>query len=871
MLTQYFEVKKAHPDAIVFFRMGDFFEMFYDDAILASRLLEITLTSRGPRGGAEPPIPMAGVPATAVDQYVARLVKLGRKVALCDQVEDARAAKGLVRREVVRIATPGTTADPLTVTGGENVFLAALVRKGGVVGFGFADLSTGRLDTGEVEVADAAARLIDEFARYRPREVLLPAGSGLAEVLPPDHGAALTERPSDPGDPRRARERLERHLGVASLSGFGLDGKDAAAGAAGLLLAYLEETQRASLGHLRSLAFLHPADYLTLDAATARNLELVRSLADGTAAATLLAVVDCTRTAMGARLLRDRLLRPSARLEVIEARLAATAALHDDGPARARLRDQALNQVHDLERLLSRVTLRTANARDLLALKDSLRALPELKRIAAGFEAGLLVRLAGAIDELGDVALRLEQAIAEDAPASIREGGLIRKGFDPRLDELKSIASEGRSWIAAYEARERQATGIASLKVRYNRVFGYSIEVTRSNLGAVPPRYERRQTLANAERYTTAELKEYEAKVLDAEEKLLDLEYEAFARIRDEVGAEAPRIARSAGAVAELDLLAAAAAVAARDGWCRPRVEPDGAFTVSEGRHPVVQAGLGGERFVPNDLLLDPAARQVLLVTGPNMGGKSTYLRQTALIAILAHAGFFVPARSAVVPLLDRVFTRVGASDDLVRGRSTFMVEMLETANILHHATSRSLVILDEVGRGTATFDGLSLAWAIVEHLHDHPRGRPLTLFATHYHELTDLADLLARVKNARVAVAQHQGQVVFLKRIEDGRSDRSYGIEVARLAGLPPAVVARAREVLKHLEAVELGLEERLRQPSTTDGAAAAPRRAQLTLFVPASHPVIEDLKRLEPDRLTPIEALARLAELVKRAREDL
>jgi len=864
MFQQYFGVKQRHPDAILFFRMGDFFEVFHDDAVLAARLLDITLTARGPKDSPEPQVPMAGVPAHAVDGYVARLVKLGHRVVLCDQVEDARKAKGLVRREVTRIATPGTTADEHTVDAKEHVFLMAVVRAGTTVGFGFAELSTGRLDVSEVETDLAPARLADEIARYRPREILIPAGTDLSPLLPVDVKATRTERPAELADRRMAAERLRRHLGVTSLAGYGLEGRDAATTAAGLLLAYLEETQRGSIAHVRSIAFVDAGDYLQLDAEAVRNLELVRSLRDGSTRTTLLEVVDATCTSMGARLLRERLLRPHRDRVTITAGLDAVETLHDDGALRGRLRQRALTEIRDLERLLSRVTLRTANARDLLALRDSIRALPRLKEMTAAVDARYLRTLSDELDELADVRETLERSIADDAPVSMRDGGLLRKGFDAKLDELRSVTTDGKSWIAAYEGRERQETGISSLRVRFNRVFGYSIEVTKANLGLVPERYQRRQTLANAERYTTPELKEREAKVLEAEERLIDLEQELFIEIRERIAAEAGRIATTARAVATIDLLASFAEVAAQRGWVRPTVTADGPLVIEQGRHPVVEAGLVGERFVPNDVRLDPDDRQIVLVTGPNMGGKSTYLRQVALIAILAHVGSFVPARAARIPIVDRVFTRVGASDDLARGRSTFMVEMIETANILHHATSRSLVVLDEVGRGTSTFDGLSLAWAIVEHLHEGPRARPLTLFATHYHELTDLAGMLDGVHNSRMIVRSHRGEVVFAHRVEDGAADRSYGIEVARLAGLPQEVVERAREVLRNLEAVELGLEERLR-PDT----AGAP--SQLTLFVPATHPVIEELKRIDSDSLSPLEALTRLAELSRKAREEI
>jgi DNA mismatch repair protein MutS len=885
LMRQYAAVKKEHPTALLFFRLGDFYELFFDDAIVASKELQITLTSRNKEKGIA--VPMCGVPHHAAEGYIGKLIRKGFKVAICEQMEDARLAKKLVRREVTRVVTPGTAADSL-LGSEENNFLAALAQVGERVGFAALDLSTGEFRATEFSGEGALRRVQEELEQLRPKELLYGSAAPLFEVKtnrslsaqplptqaaqPRAPGATCAETPLDDWifAPDHAIPLLENHFGVLSLEGFGLAGRTAAAAAAGAILYYVRSTQRGSLDHVDRIGWYERQNYLVLDAVTVRNLELIEPLFAGTdAGVTLFRSIDAAVTPMGKRLLRAWLLRPSLDLAEINARLDAVEAGVKDTIAREELR-RALDGVLDLERLLSRVTLETANPRDVLALAASIGKIPAVKGAVGRLGAVRLGILHGLLDELGDLRDRIEKTIVQEPPLSFADGGVIATGVDHDLDELRELSRNSKQVLAQIEQRERGRTGISSLKVKFNSIFGYYIEVSKPNLHLVPQDYERKQTLVGAERFTTPELKEYEAKILDAQEKIVEIERRLFTELRTAIASEAKRIRQTALALAEVDVLASLAHVAALRNYCRPQfiASVDAASTdkaspgggdlgIVEGRHPVIEqqemAG-GSERFVPNDLYLNSSTHTILLLTGPNMGGKSTYLRQTALIVILAQMGSFVPARSARLSVVDRVFTRIGASDNLARGRSTFMVEMTETAAILHTATARSLILLDEVGRGTSTYDGLAIAWAAIEYL--HARVRAKTLFATHYFELTELAEQLAGVKNYHVSVKESGGGIVFLRKVEPGAADRSYGIEVAKLAGLPNEVITRAREVLAEHESVE-----RLATGHLSPGAM--PPATQLTIFTPLSQPVLEKLREVDLNRLTPLEALNLLAEL--------
>jgi DNA mismatch repair protein MutS len=874
LMRQYAAIKKEHPSALLFFRLGDFYELFFDDAVVAARELQITLTSRNKEKGIS--VPMCGVPYHAAEGYIGKLIRKGFKVAICEQMEDPRLAKKLVRREVTRVVTPGTAADS-SLSSEENNFLGALAQVGDRVGFAALDLSTGEFRATEFQGSDAGRRIQEELSQLRPKELLYGSLAPLFETT-----VATSEAPSPLGRidgqavrsstgcadtplddwvfaPDHAIPLLENHFGVLSLEGFGLAGKPAAASAAGAILHYVRSTQRGTLEHVDRIGFYERQNCLVLDAVTVRNLELIEPLFAGTdAGATLFRTMDATVTPMGKRLLRAWMLRPSIDRTEIDGRLDAVEVQVNDTVAREELR-RALEGILDLERLLSRVTLETANPRDVLALATSLARIPSARTAMSQLKAKRLQALHGSVDELSDLRIRIEQTIVEEPPISLSDGGVIENGVNSELDELRDLSRNSKQYLAQIEQRERQRTGIGSLKVKFNSIFGYYLEVSKPNLHLVPADYERKQTLVNAERFTTPELKEYEAKILDAQEKIVEIERQMFTELRTAIAAEAKRIRQTALALAEVDVLAGLANIAALRNYCRPKLDETSDLEIVEGRHPVIERQelvSGSERFVPNDLFLNSTTHTILVLTGPNMGGKSTYLRQAALIAVLAQMGSFVPARSVRMGLVDRVFTRIGASDNLARGRSTFMVEMTETAAILHTATARSLVLLDEVGRGTATYDGVAIAWAAVEYL--HARTCAKTLFATHYFELTELADLLSGVKNYHVSVKETGGGIVFLRKVEPGAADRSYGIEVAKLAGLPNEVIDRAREVLAEHENAERQLTGHL----ANDESRPAPP-AQLTIFTPISQPVLEKLREMDLNRLTPLEALNLLAEL--------
>ena len=830
MLRQYHEIKKQHPGTLLFFRLGDFYELFFDDALLGAREMEITLTARQKEHGT--PIPMCGVPYHAATGYIAKLVRKGYRVAICEQTEDPKAAKKLVRREVVRIITPGTALEAQLLESRQNNYLAAVCGAGEGMGLALLDLSTGEFLATQFTGDSAWTRIQEQLEVFAPRELLHPASlTALMRRAGEAHQASASDA-SDSADNTASGDNntpnsgplsdagrealpaltplddwifghdhaaglLRAQFGVASLDGYGLGDKPFAACAAGAAVHYVNETQKAQAAHLSEITCFELSDCLLLDATTVSNLELVTS-SDGNTKHSLLGVIDETMTGMGARLLRQWLLRPLIKTGEIETRLDAVEELKGSAIRRDQVR-RLLEPLADIERLAGRITLGRANARDLVALRQSIEILPRLRQTLSESRASLLQVLSDSLDDLDDVRALIAESIADDPPATVTEPGLIRDGFNAELDELRHLAHSGKSYIAAIEARERGRTGIASLKVKFNNVFGYFIEISHSNRDKIPTDYERKQTLTNAERFTTPELKEYEAKVLGAEERISTLEGELFTEIRRRIAQETKRIQGVARAIATLDVLSSLAEVAARRGYTRPQLHEGDELEIKAGRHPVIETL--GERFVPNDLLVNNTTDRLLLITGPNMGGKSTYLRQSALIVILAQMGSFVPAQAARLSITDRIFTRVGAADNLARGRSTFMVEMTETANILNTATARSLVLLDEVGRGTATFDGLSIAWAVAEYLHDHPHHSARTLFATHYHEMTELSKLRPGVKNYQVAVSERGGEIVFLRKVVPGSASKSYGIEVARLAGLPLNVVERAREILANLE----------------------------------------------------------------------
>jgi len=908
-MRQYLDAKRQYRDAIVFFRMGDFYEMFYEDALVASRALELTLTSRSKdaTGGA---IPMCGVPYHAVDGYLARLVRKGFRVAICDQVEDPRKAKGLVRREVVRVVSPGTLTDAAYLDAREPAFLMAVApsfaqprrptrpprRDAGPIlldgdadgaggenareaertseglrlealGAALIDLSTGEFSAAEYSGADGLQALMDEMAVLRPRELVVPSDLVLAQHVPQLAAAGVPVTPVDAWsfEAESARAVLLDQFQAQSLDGFGLGSHTLAVRAGGALVRYLRDTQKVDLAHVRAVAFRQTADAMVVDPVTLRHLEVVES-SDGGRAGSLLDEIDRTVTPMAGRLLRAWMLRPLLSLERVRDRLDAVEEFAFRTTERGKFRE-ALKAVQDLERLVARAALGSAGPRDLVGLKVSLGVVPRVRTILQEMQAPLVRSLAAEMDDVPDVRAAVEAALLDEPPALARDGGYVRDGFDRELDDLRTISRSGKQVIARMEEEERARTGIASLKVRYNRVFGYYIEVSKSNLHAVPPDYQRKQTIAGGERFVTPALKEYEEKVLGADDRILVREIEIFEKLRATVAAQAPRIQDTARTMAALDALAALAETATLNNYIKPHVHDGDELVIGEGRHPVVERR-SRDRFVPNDTLLNGTTHQLVILTGPNMGGKSTYLRQTAIICLLAQVGSFVPAREAKLALVDRIFARVGASDNIARGQSTFMVEMQETANILHSATSRSLVILDEIGRGTATFDGLSLAWAVAEHLATNTKARPRTIFATHYHELTDLAEGIAGVVNYHVDAREWHDEIIFLRKVVPGRSDRSYGIQVARLAGLPRPVVERAQEILGALEHDEL---VRGGRPSLS--RTATEPQQQLGLFQslpsPQAERLLERLRSMDPDHLTPMEALALLAQMKKEAEE--
>lgn len=861
LMRQYQAAKSEHPDALLFFRMGDFYELFFEDAKVAARELEITLTARDK----EKTVPMCGVPYHAVEGYLARLLRKGYRVAICDQMEDPKLTRKIVRREVTRVLTPGTAIDP-GFSAGQNNYLAALHQGESSVGLAFLDLSTADFRATEFSGASPLAQALDEIAKVAPSELIFAGGQAWAQSweAPPELASVKTSSGLEDWifTPDYALPLLERQMGAKSLDGFGLTGHLPAAIAAGAIVHYIRSTQKSAPDdsgpeHVDSLRFYERSEHLHLDQVSVRNLELVDPLyRDAEGDTTLAGALDACVTPMGKRLLRGSILRPLLSTVAIETRYAAVDAARVSLQGREQVR-RAIDGILDLERLLARISLESAGPRDVTAMGASLGRLPDLKTALATIDQPWWLQTAAGLDLLEDLHESITKTLVTNPPLTLAEGGVIASGVDSELDELRAISHSGRSSIAAIEERERQRTGIPSLKVRFNSVFGYYIEVTKANLGHVPADYERKQTLVNAERFTTPELKDYEMKVLTAQDRSVDIEKRIFAHLRRLVLDYAARIRRTSAAVAEIDLLANFAHLASLRGYTRPQIEGSSVLEFIGARHPVIEHLMektGTSRFVPNDLFLDASESashpHLLLITGPNMGGKSTYLRQAALLVVMAQMGCFVPAERMRYGLVDRVYTRIGASDNLARGRSTFMVEMTETATILNTATAQSLILLDEMGRGTATFDGLALAWATLEFLHAEVRAR--TLFATHYHELTMLAEQLPRLSNLRVSIKETPRGIVFLHRIEPGAASKSYGIEVARLAGLPQRVIQRARQVLKQHERSERG-----------NIAVETAPSLQMTMFTPLSQQVVDRLQRTDINTLTPLDALNLLHEL--------
>jgi DNA mismatch repair protein MutS len=866
---QYLAVKQQVPGAILFFRLGDFYETFDEDARLVSRELEIVLTGREMGKGNR--VPLAGIPYHAADGYIARLIAKGYKVAICEQMEDPALAKGIVDRQVVRVVTPGTLVEPGLLSERRNNYLAALVVDGGAAALAHADISTGEFAVTHLDGPGAAQTIQQELSRLAPSELLVSEGQPDADPTP---------RRLSPADPWHvsplpawqfgldaARRALHDHFGVSTLDGYGLAGADAAVRAAGALLQYVGQTQKAALAGFTELKAYSLGAFMVLDAATRRNLEIFESTRTRAAKGSLLGVLDATKTAMGARLLRKWVGQPLLELPPLVARQDGIEAFYQDTPLRTAV-VTLLARMGDLERLANRVGQRIATPRDLVGLRASLELVPRLRQEleqAAGSTLAPLTGLAAGLDPCLDVVQLISGAIGEDPPPSLAEGGVIRAGFSAELDGLHSASRNAKQWIANLERTERERTGIKNLKVGYNRVFGYYLEITSANVPQAPADYIRKQTLVGAERYITPDLKEYESLILNAQERLVELETAIFRQVLDQVGAATGRLAATAAALAELDVFSALAETALRHRYVRPALNEGDELHIVGGRHPVVELALADEPFVPNDLQMSNREQQLIILTGPNMAGKSTFLRQVALIVLMAQVGSFVPAESASIGLVDRIFTRVGAQDDIATGQSTFMVEMVESANILHNATARSLIILDEIGRGTSTYDGLAIARAVVEYIHNHPRLGGKTLFATHYHELTELAKVLPRVRNFNVAVAEEGDHVVFLRRIVPGGADRSYGIHVAQLAGLPRGVIRRAEQILEGLEKDEKGRgrKERLRQEMAN---------SQMAMFAPApaeprESAVLRDLAALDVNAFSPLDALTKLYELQKRA----
>ena len=861
MMQQYLETKKEYQDCILLYRLGDFYEMFYEDALTASKELEITLT--GKNCGQEERAPMCGVPYHAVESYLNKLVSKGYKVAICEQVEDPKQAKGIVRREVIRIVTPGTNLNLQALDESKNNYIFCIVYSPGKTGISMADVTTGDYYLTEV---DDIRRLQDEIQKYGPSEIIcneqfLVSGYDI-EDLKNRLGITVYSLASHYFDEEGSRRNLMKHFKVNSLSGLGIEDFPSGMIAAGALLTYLYETQKTSLAHFTHLYPYLISKYMLLDSATRRNLELTETLREKQKKGSLLGVLDRTKTAMGGRLLRKYIEQPLIDKEQMNLRLDAVEMLCKRSVDRDELREY-LNAIYDLERLMGKISYKTANPRDLIAFRNSLAMLPSIKTLLHDLDTGLLTKIRNNTDTLEDIYHLIDDAILEEPPISIRDGGMIKEGFSENIDALRNAKRDGKNWLAALEEEDRERTGIKNLRIKYNKVFGYYFEVTNSYKDLVPEDYVRKQTLANAERYTTPRLKELEDTILNAEDKLSSLEYDLFCQIRDAIAAEVERIQRTARAIAKLDVLSALSYVAERNQYVRPSLNDKGVIDIKDGRHPVVEQMTGNDMFISNDTYLDNQKNCIAVITGPNMAGKSTYMRQTALIVLLAQIGSFVPAKRANIGIVDRIFTRVGASDDLSGGQSTFMVEMNEVANILRNATADSLLVLDEIGRGTSTFDGLSIAWAVIEHISNRKILGAKTLFATHYHELTELEGKMDNVNNYCIAVKEKGDDIVFLRKIVKGGADKSYGIQVAKLAGVPDMVIDRAKEIVQQLsdnditekvQKIEINIKHEKRKPVKYDEVDLE----QMSLFdTVRDEDVIRELQEVDVGNLTPIDAL--------------
>ncbi len=872
MMQQYIETKKEYPDCILFYRLGDFYEMFFEDAQTAAKELEITLT--GKNCGKKERAPMCGIPYHAVEGYLNKLVSKGYKVAICEQVEDPKMAKGLVRREVVRIVTPGTNLDTQALDETKNNYIMCVVYLEDRYGISIADVTTGDYYVTELE---DEKKLLDEIYKFSPSEIICNEAFYMAGIDFEDlkHRLGIAVYDLEPWyfSDETAKNTLLSHFKVSSLSGLGIQEYGVGTVAAGALLKYLYETQKNGLSHMTSLQLYFTGKYMVIDSSTRRNLELVETLREKQKRGSLLWVLDKTRTAMGARMLRGFVEQPLIEKKEIEERLDAVEALTQNAMIREEIREY-LNPIYDLERLISKVTYQTANPRDLMALKSSLEMLPHLRALLKDLDTPLLNGVYSEIDELKDIYQLVEEAIIEEPPVSIRDGGILKEGYHAEVDQFRQAKTEGKTWLVELETKEREKTGIKNLRIRYNKVFGYYLEVTNSYQNLVPDYYTRKQTLANAERYITAELKELEDIILGAEDKLVMLEYELFREIRDAIAKEVLRIQKTAKAVAKLDVLASLALVAEQNHYCRPAMNEDGVIDIKNGRHPVVEKMISNDMFITNDTYLDNRKKRISIITGPNMAGKSTYMRQTALIVLLAQVGSFVPADSARIGIVDRIFTRVGASDDLASGQSTFMVEMTEVANILRNATKNSLLVLDEIGRGTSTFDGLSIAWAVVEHISNPKLLGAKTLFATHYHELTELEGKLNNVNNFCIAVKEKGEDIVFLRKIVPGGADKSYGIQVAKLAGVPDSVIERAKVISQELSAHDITelTENIIPEHGSSKKKEKKPDEVDLTqmsLFdTVKDDDIIRELSDMDLGNLTPIDALNKLYTLQNKVR---
>ncbi|OGF50866.1 MAG: DNA mismatch repair protein MutS [Candidatus Firestonebacteria bacterium RIFOXYA2_FULL_40_8] len=876
MMRQYREIKKQYPDAILFFRLGDFYEMFFEDAKLASSILQIVLTKRG--GGRNPKepgetvvsdaVPMCGIPFHSSVNYITRLIKSGHKVAICEQVEDPKLAKGLVKREIVKIITPGTVLEDGLLEQKSNNFLASLCIEGETAGLAFLDISTGELLTTEVSIKAGLDSVYDELTKFKPKEIILPASfeksrDELHKYL--ENNGILTGYEEDYYyDSEVAKELLLKQFKIASLDGFGISEYKASVSASGVALKYAESTQKGSVAHLSKLSVYNPGTFMLVDSATRRNLELFERMADKSQEGTLFHVLDKTSSAMGGRVLKRWILEPLIDVKEIESRQEGVEELLNDYILRQELR-KVLGGLSDLERICGKIGCKAVNARELIALKNSLKELPKIKEVLNKSDSGILMKIKEDLALLKTELFLLEEKIEEDPPISVKEGNIIKDGVNEELDKLRNVSRGGKDWITKFQEDERKRTGINSLKVGYNSVFGYYIEVSKANMGNAPKDYIRKQTLSNAERFITPELKEYESLVLSSDEKISSLEYQLFCEVREELAKSIPKLQENAKLLGSLDAVCAFSEAAAVNKYIKPEVNNSDIIEIKSGRHPVIEL-IVKDGFVPNDTILDNTDTQVVIITGPNMAGKSTYLRQTALIVLMAQIGSFVPADSAKIGVVDRIFTRVGASDNLALGQSTFMVEMLETANILNNATKKSLLILDEIGRGTATFDGISIAWAVAEYIHDNKKLGAKTLFATHFYELTELALTLPRVKNYNIMVKEWNDQIIFLRKIVEGAADRSYGIQVARLAGLPKEVLKRSKEILHNLEEANYDKEGK----SKLAGGSGV--ISQLSIF-DSKKPVVDDkgrkllekLEEIDVNALSPIEALNVLNELKK------